>query len=331
MRGRSLRVATPILVLLATLAATAASASAHGVAPVTKSNALFSTYCGMSNAGVYGALERLTGSAYAATARGTAPGDAIKEPSLGDAPDEAPASPKAGKAFSATVDVYFHVIHDGTTGDVSNQAIRDQILVMNLGYGGMEGGVNTGFSFKLVAVDRTDNAAWFVAKPGSPDDRAMKSALHRGDASDLNIYSSTAAAYLGWAYFPSTYKVHPEIDGLVIDWASMVHTSTQYEGRYDLGKTATHESGHWFGLYHVFQGGCNNWGDYVEDTPPQLIATRGCPEGQDSCKEPGLDSIHNYMDYSYDSCYNQFTAGQALRMQEQWLAFRADGGTTVKS
>jgi hypothetical protein len=330
MRGRSLRLAMPPLVLLAALAATAAAASAHGAAPVTKSNALFSTYCG-SNAGVYGALERLTGNAYAASARGSGPADAMKEPALGDAPDEAPRSSKAGKAFRATVDVYFHVIHDGTTGNVSDQALRDQIMVMNLGFGGMEGGVNTGFSFKLAGVDRTDSAAWFNAQAGSSDERAMKAALHRGDASDLNIYTSTAEAYLGWAYFPSTYKVHPEIDGLVIDWASMVHTSATYAGRYDLGKTATHESGHWFGLYHVFQGGCNNWGDHVDDTPPQLVATRGCPEGQDSCKEPGLDSIHNYMDYSYDACYTQFTADQALRMQEQWLAFRADGGTTVKS
>lgn len=327
MRGRSFRLAMTVLVLFA---ASAAAASAHSAAPIRSSNALFSTYCGTS-AGGYGALTRLTGNAYAGSTRGTAGADAVKEPSLGDAPDEAPPSSKAGKAFAATVDVYFHVIHDGATGNVSDKAVRDQIQVMNLGYGGMEGGVNTGFSFKLVGIDRTDNAAWFNAGAGSSDEREMKAALHRGDASDLNIYSSTASAYLGWAYFPSTYKVHPTIDGLIIDWESMVYTSTRYAGRYDLGKTATHESGHWFGLYHVFQGGCNNWGDYVDDTPPQLIATRGCPEGQDSCKEPGLDSIHNYMDYSYDACYNQFTAGQAKRMQEQWLAFRADGGTTVKS
>lgn len=331
MRGRSLRLATPLLVLVAALATTAASASAHGVAPVTKSNSLFNTYCG-SNAGVYGALARLTGNAYAASTRSSAAAaDTMREPASTETAVEVPRSSKSGKSFRASVDVYFHVIHDGAVGNISDQAVRDQIAVMNLEYGGMEGGANTGFSFKLAGIDRTDNAAWFNAKAGSSDERAMKDALHRGDASDLNIYSSTASYYLGWAYFPSSYKVHPEIDGIIIDWESMVHTSTTYAGRYDLGKTATHEAGHWLGLYHVFQGGCNNWGDYVDDTPSQLIATRGCPEGQDSCSEPGLDSIHNYMDYSYDGCYNQFTAGQALRMQDQWLAFRADGGTTVKS
>ena len=181
----------------------------------------------------------------------------------------------------------------------------------------------------LAGLDRNDNAEWFYAGPGTSAEREMKKALHQGDASDLNIYLTTAGAYLGWAYFPSSYKTKPWIDGIVVDWASMFRTSTQYRGAYDLGKTATHEAGHWVGLYHVFQGGCNNYGDYVDDTPPQLIATRGCPEGQDSCKEPGLDSIHNYMDYSYDSCYNQFTADQTTRMQDQWNYFRADGGFTA--
>jgi hypothetical protein len=225
--------------------------------------------------------------------------------------------------------VYFHVVTNGALGNVTDDDVRTQIQVMNMGYGGFEGGVATGISFRLVAIDRTDNAEWYNAGPTTSGERAMKKTLHRGHASDLNIYSTSAGPYLGWAYFPSTYKTKPWIDGLVIDWESMYKTSTRYAGKYDLGKTATHESGHWFGLYHVFDGGCNNWGDYVDDTPPQLIATFGCPEGQDSCKEPGVDSIHNYMDYSFDSCYNQFTAGQAQRMQDQWLFFRANGGSTT--
>jgi len=238
---------------------------------------------------------------------------------------------KGGKSFGATTGVYFHVITSNGVGNVSSESISQQMTVLNMGFGGFEGGYNTGFKFKLLAVDRTENPAWFDAKAGSADERAMKAALHKGDARNLNIYTSTAEDFLGWAYFPSTYKVHPTFDGLVIDWETLPGASTRYAGAYDLGKTVTHEAGHWLGLYHVFQGGCNNWGDYVDDTPPQLVATRGCPEGQDSCKEPGLDSIHNYMDYSYDSCYDQFTAGQAARMQDQWLFYRADGGTTVKS
>jgi hypothetical protein len=256
----------------------------------------------------------------------------VREPSLGTA-EEVPASKKGkgGKGFRATVDTWVHIVSDGAIGNVSDQAVRRQIDVMNTGFAGREGGVATGFTFRLAGITRTDNAAWYYAGPTTKEERDMKKALRRGDASVLNIYVTTAGVYLGWAYFPSTYKTQPYLDGLVIDWESMLGTSTRYEDRYDLGKTATHEAGHWFGLYHVFQGGCNAKGDYVDDTPPQSIATFGCPEGQDSCtRDPGIDSIHNYMDYSFDSCYNQFTAGQAARMQDQWLFFRADGGSTAQ-
>ena len=105
------------------------------------------------------------------------------------------------------------------------------------------------------------------------------------------------------------------LDGIVVDWESMPHTSTRYAGAYDLGLTAVHEAGHWLGLEHTFFGGCNAKGDFVDDTPPMRVPTSGCPLGKDTCPEPGLDPIHNYMDYSYDSCYFEFTAGQAQRMQ----------------
>jgi len=163
-----------------------------------------------------------------------------------------------------------------------------------------------------------------TAGPGSPAERAMNKALHKGGGNALNWYSTTAGAFLGWAYFPDVLKKgNAYLDRIVVDWESMVHTSTRYAGRYDLGKTGVHEAGHWVNLHHVFNGGCNNWGDCVADTPPQLIAPSGCPEGQNTCREPGLDSIHNYMDYSYDACYKQFTADQAARMQNAWLYWRA--------
>jgi hypothetical protein len=277
----------------------------------------------------FNALSRLTSSA---VARGTA-GDVSREPTTSDINEEVPASAqgRGGKRFRATVDVYYHVVYDPAipASNVSDTAIAAQTTALNMGFGGFEGGVDTGFRFRTAGVDRTANADWHNEGIGSPAERAMKKATHQGDASDLNFWVTTAEAYLGWAYFPSNYKTHPWRDGLVVDWESLPGTSTRYAGAYDLGKTGTHEAGHWFGLDHVFNGGCNNWGDHVADTPPQLIATRGCPEGQDSCKEPGLDSIHNYMDYSFDSCYNQFTAGQAARAQDQWLYYRANGGDTA--
>jgi hypothetical protein len=316
-------------VVAAALVLTVSPASAKNrTLTAALTQAPLSSYCGFTAPAAFDNLARLTNTP--AAARGD--GDAVREPSGLDTPAEVPASAKGkgGKNFRASVDVYMHVVYDPAVpaSNVLDTAISQQKTVLNMGFAGQEGGYDTGFRFQLAGVDRTANAAWYAAGPGSPDELAMKHALHEGDASDLNIYITTAEAFLGWAYFPSNYKTHPWRDGIVVDWESLPGTSTRYAGAYDLGKTVTHETGHWVGLYHVFQGGCNNWGDYVDDTPPQLIATRGCPEGQDSCKEPGLDSIHNYMDYSYDSCYNQFTAGQAARMQDQWLFYRADGGTT---
>ncbi len=60
----------------------------------------------------------------------------------------------------------------------------------------------------------------------------------------------------------------------------------------------------------------------MSDTPAQSSPTDGCPAGRDSCSLPGLDPIHNYMDYSYDTCYTQFSPGQSTRMDQMWAAYR---------
>ncbi len=258
----------------------------------------------------------------ASTARG---GDIAREPALNEAYESLPASAngKAAKKFRATVPTYFHIITDGATGNVTDAQVREQMNVLNLAFSGFYGGAKSGFDFELRGVTRTDNAEWFNAKAGTYPEREMKSTLRQGGFESLNIYTNLAGGYLGYAYLPGLPDSRLAIDGIVLHWGS-IPGSGMFVGRYDLGMTLVHEAGHWVNLEHTFSGGCNAKGDYVEDTPAMLVPTSRCPEGKDTCpKEPGLDPIHNYMDYSDDACYNQFTPGQVQRAHDSWLHFRA--------
>jgi hypothetical protein len=313
------RVLALALVALAAVAVTASPAAASGHADEE------ATYCDPFSAAT--SFNSLTSLVAPSAARA----DTARHPEMSETPAEVPASAqgKGGKSFKATIPVYFHVITAGKTGYLSTAQIRDQMNVLNMTFAAMEGGVATGFAFKLVAVTYTDNADWFYnLSYNTPEERAAKSLLRRGGADALNVYTTYGINYLGFATFPSWYKTRPHLDGIVLDYQSL--PGGAYGSRYSLGETATHEVGHWLGLYHTFQGGCNNWGDYVDDTPAMLIPTNGCPEGKDTCSDPGLDPIRNYMDYSYDSCYTEFSAGQVARMQDQWLYYRAGGGDTAR-
>ena len=255
-------------------------------------------------------------------------GGSEREPELAIAHQDLPASAKgkAGKTFRATVPVYFHVVSDGSTGNLTDAQIAAQMSVLNLTFAGREGGADAGFTFRLAGVTRTDNAKWFYSGSGGAE-HAMKRALRRGGGDALNLYSTTAGAYLGWAYLPSilTSPSQAYLDGIVIDWETIPGASDTYAGSFDQGETATHEVGHWLNLEHTFFNGCTERGDFVADTPPEKTPTSGCPEGKDTCTAPGLDPIHNYMDYSFDTCYTEFTPGQAQRMKDAWLFYRAGG------
>ncbi len=219
------------------------------------------------------------------------------------------------------VSVYMHVVNNGSgiaNGDVSAQMISNQISVLNTAY------ASTGWSFVLAATDRTTNADWYANCAGSAES-AMKNALRKGTADDLNFYTcNPSGGILGFATFPSNYVSNPKLDGVVVLFSSLPGGSAV---PYNLGDTGTHEVGHWMGLYHTFQGGCarngSSGGDLVSDTPAEKSPAFGCPTGRDTCKNiAGNDPITNFMDYTDDACMNRFSQGQNTRMDAQFTTYR---------
>ena len=232
----------------------------------------------------------------------------------------------SARGRSDRIDVWFHVITAGSgpeKGEVTDAEIRNQIQVLNQTFAGALGGDFTGFQFNLAGITRTYNPEWYYMGISSAAEAAAKAALRRGGANTLNLYSVEGGGYLGWATFPSWYASNPSDDGVVFARGSMPGS---YIANYDLGYTAAHEVGHWLGLYHTFQYGCTPFNDGVADTPAERSYARGCPVGRDTCVGPnnaGADPIHNFMDYTYDACYYEFTPGQTTRMQTAYGTYRA--------
>jgi hypothetical protein len=297
--------------LLALLATTAGPATSAGHA-LSGSQACVPT-------SQFSSLSSLTASSTAKGWNRDAPGRL----NVGDSNYDGGLAPNVPPGFEVTIPTYIHVITDGNLGRVTDRQISQQMAVLNLAFAGMYGGADSGMSFELEGVTRTDNAAWFTMDSFA-DELAAKTALRQGGPDALNIYTGTAAGNLGFAYYPSILGYqggrYAKLDGAVIHYGSF---PGGFIKNFNLGHTATHEVGHWAGLAHTFEGGCQGDGDRVDDTPAMAVPTSGCPEGKDTCvKEAGLDPIHNYMDYSFDACYNQFTPGQVARSQAQFIHYR---------
>jgi hypothetical protein len=235
-------------------------------------------------------------------------------------------------AGSVTIRTVFHVISAEPLTAAEKQRreamIAAQVHVLNDAYAGIGAAAISPdtpfrFTYSKSATTWTVNKAWSTMLPDTKQEAAAKKALHTGTASTLNIYvANIGGGLLGWATFPQVYYDPLFLDGVVILDESMPGGNT---GIYSEGDTATHEVGHWLGLLHTFEGGCKGPGDYVSDTPAEAEPAFSCKAdaGRDSCpKQPGLDPIHNFMDYAEDFCMNRFTPGQVVRMSHAWAAFR---------
>jgi hypothetical protein len=226
------------------------------------------------------------------------------------------------------IPVVVHVIQrtDGT-GFIPDARVRSQIDILNEDFRALAGtlgapGTDTGIEFYLATVDPDGNPTDGITNSTNNtwynDSGRYWETLAWDTNRYLNIYTNSADGYLG--YVPDLPQ-----GGIAGDDADRVVVLHEAFGRdaplrpFDLGRTATHEVGHYLGLYHTFDGGCgststcNTSGDLICDTNRQDQPTWGCPSSASSCGGPA--PFDNYMDYSDDRCMDRFTPIQARRMR----------------
>lgn len=220
------------------------------------------------------------------------------------------------------IPVAFHVIYKEKRlsgrktriGDVPESQLAAQIDVLNEAFAG------TGFTFRLASVDRKNSSKYFAMTPGSRAEQDAKKALAIDPARTLNIYTAGPGQnLLGWAYYPWAAAENSFWHGVVLLYSTLPGGAA---APYDLGHTATHEVGHYLGLYHTFQNGCRAPGDYVGDTPYESSPAYGCPGARNTCTAAGADPVHNFMDYTDDACMSEFTTEQSSRMSWAFQTYR---------
>ncbi|KAJ2905753.1 putative metalloprotease 1 protein [Zalerion maritima] len=228
-----------------------------------------------------------------------------------------------------TIYTFVHVVESKVNeGLVTDAAIRWQIKVLNDTYNPYQ------FKFYLVKVQHYVDDKLSMG-PFSSDAEYFDDFLRKtrtGQYSELNIYiySNYPEDEFGMCTMPNTEPLIWAMPEQIYDDGCHINAGSMPGGwieGYNMGYTAVHEVGHWLGLMHTFQGhNCDGPGDMVADTPAQRLPTKGCPKDgvKDTCPgKEGYDAIHNFMDYSNDPCYRNFTYLQAVRMHNMYGMYRS--------
>ena len=247
-------------------------------------------------------------------------------------------------SFVVTLPVVYHVITNGSGSEnLSEAVIQAQNDQLNIDFSNGAGSpysvaADTEVQFCLATQNETGSTLFepginritdFGEGPFSMSDfqNTIKPQTQWDPTRYFNIWiADLEGDLLGYAQFPSNSGLSglnnnggaSNTDGVVVTYSSVGSVANpSFGGPYNLGRTLTHEVGHWLGLRHIWgdTGTCGN-DDYCADTPDATNSNGGCPT-VDSCPSDGLgaDMVENYMDYSNDACLNTFTADQKTRIQ----------------
>lgn len=252
-----------------------------------------------------------------------------------------------------TLPVVVHVIHNGEQvgigSNISAAQVQSQLDVLNEDFRRLNPDTNnTPVAFRPVAadsriefcpavVDELDNvlaeagvnrvnrvSAGFSSPPYTTNyiDNVIKPATQWDPTKYFNIWVlDIGGNILGYGQFPVQSGLSglpttgaANTDGIVVGYRYFGRGNfPQLSATYNLGRTATHEVGHWLGLRHIWgDGGCS-FDDFCQDTPLSDAPNYGCQTGTVSCSS--VDMVQNYMDYSNDACFNLFTEDQKARMR----------------
>lgn len=249
---------------------------------------------------------------------------------------------------SIVIPTVIYIVHNGTAAsNISMQQIQSQMDQLN------EDFATHGYAFCYAKRNVLDTT-FFVPQAG---DSAGVFRINNAALSDLDEYAEDAqlkalsplsyknylrifvvnnispAGVLGYALLPGSESSR---DGIVVRadvfGSNALCQSCTLMPHYNLGKTLTHEAGHYLNLFHTFQGGCTpepqpgiscqTLGDRVCDTPP-TTGTFGCPGPAPlSCDNTTPQQVENYMDYTNDACKTMFSTRQKMRMDQSVSAYR---------
>ncbi len=239
------------------------------------------------------------------------------------------------------IPVVFHVVYRTNQENIPDAQLLSQIEVLNTDYRRRNPdttqtlpqfknlAADTRLQFCLASRDPNGNPTTGIERRFTSTNSfdlsdAVKFNEFSGlDAWDPNRYlniwvCNLSADNLGYAQYPDGPA---DTDGVVLDYTTIGRPPfNPFTSAYNLGRTGTHEVGHWLGLQHIWgsndSAGCSD-SDDIADTPNQDDATTGCPTGaRVSCSNgPRGDMYQNYLDYTNDACMNLFTRDQAAYMQ----------------